>query len=203
MEGAYFPINEGGPITVITSTLKTRTYEKFLQLTPSDAPVAGTPSAGGSITDGTHSYKVTFVTFGGGETLPSAKSNVITAGSGNNTSAITVSVGGKNVVARKLYRTVAGDTGDWKLVTTIQDNTTTTFSDTIADGSLGASAPTVSTTDIVAEACKGIMLSADDTVSICNADGSRISVALLGKSFYEISVAHPIIPSSATVYYLY
>lgn len=50
----------------------------------------------------------------------------------------TVSYG---VNARKIYRTVAGGS-TYKLVTTISDNTTTTYDDNIADGSLGATAPT-------------------------------------------------------------
>ncbi|MFA5037766.1 MAG: hypothetical protein WC479_11400 [Candidatus Izemoplasmatales bacterium] len=109
------------------------------------ACVAGTPSAGGSVTDGTHSYKVTFVT-AEGESTPSAKSNVITCGAGNNTVALTgIAIGGARVTARKIYRTDAGDAGDWKLVATIANNTDTTASDTAADAG-GAAAPTVNTT---------------------------------------------------------
>jgi hypothetical protein len=45
------------------------------------------------------------------------------------------------VNTRKIYRTVAGGS-TFKLVTTIADNTTTTYTDNTADGSLGANAPT-------------------------------------------------------------
>jgi len=46
------------------------------------------------------------------------------------------------VINRKIYRTLAGATnaGPFFLVTTISDNTTTTYTDNIADGSLGAGA---------------------------------------------------------------
>lgn len=45
-----------------------------------------------------------------------------------------------NVTSRKLYRTVAGG-GTFKLVTTIADNVSTTYVDSLPDGSLGANAP--------------------------------------------------------------
>lgn len=111
------------------------------------APTAGTPTAGGSVTAGTHSYKVTFVT-AVGETTPSVKSSVITAvsTSGQTVPLTDIPVGPVGTVSRKIYRTATGDTGDWKLLATIADNTTTTYSDTTADASLGVSAPTANTT---------------------------------------------------------
>lgn len=45
------------------------------------------------------------------------------------------------VSARRIYRTTAGGT-TYKLLTTISDNTTTTYLDNTADASLGATAPT-------------------------------------------------------------
>ncbi len=45
------------------------------------------------------------------------------------------------VASRRLYRTEAGGTS-FKRVATISDNTTTTYDDNIADGSLGVAAPT-------------------------------------------------------------
>lgn len=45
------------------------------------------------------------------------------------------------VNSRRLYRTVAGGT-TFKRVATISDNTTTTYDDNVADGSLGTTAPT-------------------------------------------------------------
>ena len=121
------------------------------------APTAGTPTAGGSVTAGTHSYKVTLVA-SDGETTPSVKSSVITAvsTSGQTVPLTDIPIGGAGTTARKIYRTVAGDTGDWKLLATIADNTTTTFSDTIADGSLGVSAPTANTTTGLIEIAKPV-----------------------------------------------
>ena len=51
------------------------------------------------------------------------------------------------VTSRKIYRTKADDENYlMQLVTTINDNTTTTYTDNVADGSLGANAPWVNTT---------------------------------------------------------
>lgn len=120
----------------------------FTSFTAPGVVTAGTPSAGGSCTAGTHSYKVTFTSVGPGETTGSSTSNVITC---VNTTGQTVGISGiplgpKGTVSRKLYRTVAGNAGNYKLLATIADNTTTVYSDTIADGSLGADAPSSNTT---------------------------------------------------------
>ena len=59
-----------------------------------------------------------------------------------------ISTGPGGTTARNVYRTEAGGS-TLKLLTTISNNTTTTFNDTIADGSLGASAPTGATLNTV------------------------------------------------------
>jgi hypothetical protein len=57
-----------------------------------------------------------------------------------------IPLGNSLVTARKIYRTPANTGGGTlKLVTTIADNTTTTFTDTVSDAALGAAALTVST----------------------------------------------------------
>ncbi len=115
----------------------------FTALPTPTVVTAGTPTAGGSCTAGTHSYKVTYTAVDGSQTLPSSTSNVITC---VNTSGQTVGISGIprgpiGTTSRKIYRTVAGDTGSYLLAGTVADNTTTVFSDTVADGSLGAAAP--------------------------------------------------------------
>lgn len=55
-----------------------------------------------------------------------------------------IPLGGANVTARKVYRTVAGGT-TLKYVATIADNSTTTYNDTLADTGLGADAPSTNT----------------------------------------------------------
>ncbi len=162
---------------------------------PSAAPVAGSPTLGGSVDPGNHSYSVTFVN-ATGETTPSPVSNVVTisviaspsvapnydfatGGGADNlptglyswyytfvgqagetlvspslpatTVSVTTSVHLKNIaagptgtVARKIYRSTIGGSGAF-YVGTISDNTTTTFTDSVADGSLGVAAPSSNT----------------------------------------------------------
>ena len=117
------------------------------------AATAGAPTAGGTVTDGTHSYKVTFVT-AGGETEAGTVSATQTTGTGNNTiplTSIPTAPSASGTFARKIYRTAAGNavTGPWLLLTTLNNNTATAYTDTTADGSLGATAPTINTTGLV------------------------------------------------------
>lgn len=133
-----FDLNSGGTLSRLAAV------DCRLPVPP--APVGGTPTTGGSQTVGTKSYKQTYYDLYG-ETAPSAKSNVVTvANSTNDRVPVTLSLGPAGTVGRKLYRTVAGDTGAWKLVATIADNTTTSYNDDLADASLGADAPAANTT---------------------------------------------------------
>lgn len=52
-----------------------------------------------------------------------------------------IAIGPAAVTSRKIYRTIVNGS-QLKLLTTIADNTTTTYADSTADGSLGANAPT-------------------------------------------------------------
>jgi hypothetical protein len=67
-----------------------------------------------------------------------------------------------NVVSRKIYRTVAGGS-TFKLVTTIANNTATTHTDSAADGSLGADAPSTSTALLNQAALTGITIGPSGT----------------------------------------
>jgi hypothetical protein len=58
-----------------------------------------------------------------------------------------IAVGPSGTTSRKLYRTVVGGS-QLKLLTTIADNTTTTFADSTLDGALGANAPSTDTSGI-------------------------------------------------------
>lgn len=97
----------------------------------------------GIVTTGQHRYLATFVT-SDGETdagLISAPITVVDTP----VALSNIPVGGAVVTARKLYRTAAGGTVFY-LLAIIANNTATTYSDNIADGSLGAQAPTTNTT---------------------------------------------------------
>src|SRR5262249_20741756 len=119
-----------------------RTYSTPTALT---AALAG--AGAGNVDDGTHSYKVTFVT-AQGESAPGPTSNVVTVAdhTTNGKVALTgIPLGPSGTTARKIYRTVAGNSGSYKLVTTIANNTATTAQDNLADSGLGANAPSTGT----------------------------------------------------------
>lgn len=111
---------------------------------PATGSLALAANTSGSMALGAYNYRVTFVLDGvesalstdttGGITLTGVQDQVDLSG-------IPTYTGPKTCSARKIYRTKVGGENEHFLVTTIADNTTTTFSDTLADGSLGA-APT-------------------------------------------------------------
>jgi hypothetical protein len=98
-------------------------------------------SEGGSVNTGTHLYRVAY-TLDGAATAMSAYSKTATTTDGNNTvtlSSIPTYSGSQNCTARVIYRTKVDDPSRFFLVTTISNNTATTYTDTTADASLGPS----------------------------------------------------------------
>jgi hypothetical protein len=110
-------------------------------MTPPPAP---TEAPGGTgLLNGTYLYKVTFVT-SVGETNGGSTSVPIILNKQKDT--LKVAKGPVGTTARKLYRTVAGgQDGTQKLVGIITNDTSTTFIDSVADGSLGSPVPTINT----------------------------------------------------------
>jgi hypothetical protein len=113
-----------------------------------NAPGACTPTlvnSDGNLGIGNYSYKITLVT-ANGETEAGTVSNVVTTDATHKQVQLSaIPTGSFTVTSRKIYRTAAGGSS-YNLVATINDNTTTTYTDNIADGSLGAAAPTYNTT---------------------------------------------------------
>jgi len=113
-----------------------------------DAPLAVLANAGpGDVDDGAHRYRCTFVT-ADGETDGGQISDVVTVAdqtTNGQVSLLNVPLGGSQVTARKIYRTKA-NADEFFLVAAIANNTATTFTDTIADASLGVGAPVTNTT---------------------------------------------------------
>lgn len=107
---------------------------------PTTAPVDNLAGAGaGNVDNGLHTYMVTFVG-PEGESEGSPVSAGVTVADKTVDGKVAVSsipVGPTGTLSRKLFRTVAGGTGDHKLVTTISGNVTTTYEDNTADASLG------------------------------------------------------------------
>lgn len=109
---------------------------------------AGAPAVadgGAGNLNGTYYWRVTFVTADGeteagpyvGPTALSSRQAALTS----------IPLGPPGVTSRRIFRsTGSGSQYDVRLVATIADNTTTTYTDNVADGSLGAQAPHANTT---------------------------------------------------------
>lgn len=111
------------------------------------APSVALGSGSGNVDNGVHRYTITFVT-AEGETQAGGVSASITIADKTTTGKVSltgIQVGGSNVLSRKIYRTSAGGS-TYMFLATIADNTTTIFTDNVADSSLGAQAPAINTT---------------------------------------------------------
>ncbi len=170
------------------------------QLNNGTIPAAATATesaTGGSCTAGTHSYYVTFIT-NGVESQLGAKSNVPTCIGGTdkvNLTSIPTGITGTGTTARKIYRTAAGDTSSAFLVTTLNDNAATTFTDTLADSSLGAAFSQTETSGPVAthiEAVNGALtLPAGRLTQTTQVNASGFYAGVF-------SGAHPALPQAQT-----
>ena len=137
------------PLTVAEVKLHCRIDADNQELAPTAPTVAlASPAIAGNVTAGAHRYRVTFVT-ADGETEGGTVSSVVTvadAGVNGKVELTAIPLGGSLVTSRKIYRTAAAGS-TYLLLATIADNTTTIYTDNIADGSLGAGAPTANTTN--------------------------------------------------------
>lgn len=102
-----------------------------------DAGTVGNPN-------GTYRYAVTFVT-ASGETLAGPPSLGVSVAS-KQIAVSSIPVGSTGTISRRLYRELNGS-GDFKLVTTIANNTATTYTDNALEASLGGTPPTLSTAE--------------------------------------------------------
>ncbi len=102
----------------------------------------------GLITNGTHSWMITFLD-AAGETLPSAASSILTTATATNGKVlVTIPTFPATATGANVYRTVAGNAGDHLLVNATPILAAGDYTDNIADGSLGAAAPTANTTGL-------------------------------------------------------
>lgn len=91
---------------------------------------------GSQVTAGAHYYAVVFTV--GSDVINGARSNVVTNDATHTSNTLSnIPLGPDACTARKIYRTAAAGS-TLKLLATISDNSTTTYNDIIADGSLGA-----------------------------------------------------------------
>jgi uncharacterized phiE125 gp8 family phage protein len=129
-----------------------RTHLKLGSTSGEPAPTAPavalvSPAAAGNVDSGVHRYRVTFVT-ADGETDGGTISPTVTVADKAVNGKVLVSaipLGGASVTSRRLYRTVAAGS-TYLLLASIADNTTTIYTDNIADASLGVEVPTTNST---------------------------------------------------------
>lgn len=125
---------------------------------PSSAPSAAR-TAGAGLSVGTYQYLTTYLTQGGETTAGSSVS--VTTNGGNqqvnltnlpisNNQTATPGVATNNVIGRAIYRTLVGGSTFYYL-TAIQDNTTTTYTDSTTDSSLTSmpQPPTINTSGVM------------------------------------------------------
>jgi hypothetical protein len=136
----------------------------------------GSVSAGGSVTVGTHVCATTFYNSTGGETTPGTETSVLTTTGGQQTLALAIPTGGTGTRGRRVWCSKANTASPLLLIGTVDDNTTTSFNVTIADGSYGtASAPDV---DYSAPIPAGWSVFLDDaTLGGCGSTGSSLLCA--------------------------
>lgn len=138
------------PASEPVSVAEVKHFCRIDEVNQEPAPGALTVALGsgaGNVDNGVHRYVVTFVTSDGETQAGDVSSSVTVADKTVNgkVSLSAIPVGGSIVTSRKIYRTAAGGS-TYLLLTTIADNTTTTYADNTADSSLGAEAPSTNTT---------------------------------------------------------
>jgi hypothetical protein len=98
-------------------------------------------STANQVPAGAHTYKVTYLYYGFEESNGSASSNLVTNDATHTSNSLTnIPTGGYGVTARNIYRD--NHDGVYLLLTTIADNTTTTFTDNLAIGATPTPMPT-------------------------------------------------------------
>lgn len=102
-------------------------------------------TSGSGLGVGVYIYVVTFTT-AKGETTAGTTATATTTTGNQKISLTAIPIGPSPVTSRKIYRTAAGGIASTtELVATIADNTTTAYTDSTADASLGAAVPVVNT----------------------------------------------------------
>lgn len=136
------------PVTVSELKRHIRIDNEDVEQAPVAPTVALAGAGAGNLSNGIYRYKCTFVT-ADGETEGGSASSAVTVSDATTNGKVSISAiptGGNSVTSRKIYRTAVGGS-TYKLLTTISDNTTTTYTDNTADASLGTDCPATNTTE--------------------------------------------------------
>lgn len=156
---------------------------------PLVAPTVAAGTVSGGMGSGAYSYKVTYVT-AYGETDTSPVSATVTTMSG---SVILTNIPispETNTTTRRLYRTLS-DGANWFALAVINNNTTTVYVDTNADGSLVTLAPTYN--DAMSRAiARGVLslssplVSTSDMFVAAAAGGGQTNATKLSKEYNRV-----------------
>ena len=143
-----------------------------------DAPTLAmiSPAAAGNIEDGVHNYAVTFVS-AAGETTPSPIATITVADKTvNGKVVVTIPIGPTNTTQRKIYRTLAG-AETLTLLATVANNTATTYTDNVADGSLSGALPITNTAAFTIQSATTKLSEADRNLVHQPVAGAMVDVA--------------------------
>lgn len=119
-------------------TLKTATRARAIGGPPAAVTLA--VAAGTTLGIGTYQYHMTFVDSTGGESAQGAVASITTTSGNQAVNLSALPLGPTGTASRNIYRSAVG-LSNALLLTTIADNTTTTYADTTADASLGTQTP--------------------------------------------------------------
>lgn len=97
--------------------------------------------ASGNVDAGDHYYCVTFYDESGETEAGTASAVVTVPTGGGSVNLLSVPIGQYGASGRKIYRSKAGTSSPFYLLTSIADNTTTTYTDQTADADLGETTP--------------------------------------------------------------
>jgi hypothetical protein len=140
--GETYEVGDAGLATRYhTSKVANQIYGTTSAVTsPTVAPTATLVVSAGNLSIGTYSYKVEYVS-SLGQSNPSPKSANVTTVSGSQRVTVgSIQIGPAGTTARKVFRTKANG-AEYFLLTTINNNSTSSYSDNIADTSLTQTMP--------------------------------------------------------------
>jgi len=127
--GFNYALRNGGGGSPLIRIVGSTSFLRAGVAAPGTTPTLTADATGGTLVAGDYRGVVTFVTNDGQESAPSPVGTVTLGVTGRiDWSAIPTSANAQ-VNRRKLYRSLVGQVGEYFLVTTINDNTTTTFAD--------------------------------------------------------------------------
>ncbi|MEM2593205.1 MAG: hypothetical protein QXI60_11520, partial [Thermofilaceae archaeon] len=148
-------------------------HYRYEQIPAPPAPTVAVNPTPGNL-NGTYYYRITFVN-AVGETETGAVSAAVNPVN-QQVDLSNIPIGPPGTIARRIYRTTAGGPPTlMRLVTTINDNTTTTYTDNVPDTALGANEPRVNTTGGIIYNGSVRVFAADPAVTILGYNAGRVN----------------------------